>query len=237
MKEGKSVKDMGDKEFLEKYASKKAMDEAEKRSQEKLRKEKIAELDESIKRAEEYLKKGDPKRYNTALAELESVRAEIDFYHNKNTRLTKKDFGRYYNKVKSGVKNLIATAERRLSKANASEQMIYKEVIDNANDYLKKRTYHVKPVLEKFEKVFSEDRFQKNMQDLRKKFGSEKSYEAVSAYKNLALSTKDPEYQIKCLKEAKEKYAPNKDIENSLQIEINHLTSNTKKYKSLQKIK
>jgi ElaB/YqjD/DUF883 family membrane-anchored ribosome-binding protein len=237
MKERTAVKDMGEKEFIEKYASKKAIDDAEKRMQEKLRKEKIADLDGSLKRAEDYLKKGDPTLYSAALAELGHIKAEIDFYHSKGARLTKEDFNHYDSKFKSEINNLIKTAEYKLSKANAPEQKIYKEAIGAAKEYLKKRTEPVKPVLEKFEKVFSEDRFQKNMQDLRKQFGSEKSYEAVSAYKNLALSTKDPEYQIECLKEAKEKYAPNKDIENVLQRDIDHLTSNTKKYKELHKSK
>lgn len=237
MKEGKSIKDMDEKEFLEKYASKKAIDDAEKRMQEKLRKEKITDLNESIKRADEYLRKEDPTLYSLALAELRHVKSEIDFYHNKGARLTKEDFDHYNSKVKGEVKSIIDIAERKLSKANAAEQKVYKEVIEEAKTYLKKGAEAVKPVLEKIEKVFTQEKFQKGIQDLRKKFGSEKSDEAVNAYKNLASSTKDPEYQVECLKEAKEKYAPNKDIENSLQKEIDNINSYTKKHKEQYKSK
>lgn len=167
MKERKYVKDMDDKEFLEKYASKKAMDDAEKRMHEKLRKEKIVELDEGIKRVAKYLEKKDPELYHTALAELGHIKAEIDFYHSKGARLTKEDFDHYNNKVKSEVRNIIETVEHKLSKANAAEQKVYKEVIEEARGYMKKGTETAKPVLEKIEKVFTPEKFQKDVQYLK----------------------------------------------------------------------
>lgn len=236
---------MDKKEFLEKYVSKKALDDAEKNSQENLRRKKIAELDKGIQRAKEYLKKDDPNLYYTALAELENVKSEIDFYHRIGTRLKQEDFNHYDTKVKREIKNLIAIADHRSksSKVNPYQQKIYKSVEDEAKGYLKNvslpksETGSVKPILEKLEKVFRQERFQKDMQSLRKKFGSEKSNEAVNAYKTLALSIKDPAYKVVCLREAKEKYAPNKDMEKVLQRNIDNIISYVKKHKEKYQIK
>jgi len=237
MKGTKSVKDMDDKEFLEKYASKKAIDDAGKRSQEKLRKEKIAELDSGMKRAEDYLKKNDPELYHTALAELQRVKSEIDFYHGKSARLTKEDFNHYDNKVKSEINGIIKTAEHKLSKANPSEQKAYKEVIEEAEGYLRKGEETAKQVLEKIEKSLTNEKFKKDIESLRDKFGQEKSNEAVEAYKTLASSVKDTKYEIECLKEAKERHAPNKEVEDYLQKKIDSLSVITIGRRAIEKAK
>jgi len=223
MKDRKDVKDMDEKEFLERYASKKDIDDADKRSKKNLRDQEIEKLNKLIEDVEKDLTKEGSRRYCDALREFKRIKEDIiDFYHKYDIKLTKEDFNDYNNKIKSEIKKLVEKAEDKLSKVSTTEQKAYKKVIDEANDYLKKidSVKSVTPIM---------DEFEKDLRGLREKYGSKKSDEAVTAYKNLALSVKDPEHKVECLKEAKERYASTESMANSLQREIDHIKIYNKK--------